>query len=208
MRVFRLTSKFRCFSQVLYRGMRTRLCKSRTLNIAVRYSTFGNVDNLRVFKLNPSMKYLLEIRFEDKNFNAIFFLVSVYELNSDEEADNLLREIKFSIERNGAIILSSHYNRIESDSQRASLYKYYNFRLNKANASIKVEEYYLHNPNQKKRLYENLREKLFNSENSIAKIGEKYKIPVKVFEKDKFKPFNGEYFYYSIELLKPDNQKG
>ena len=36
MRVFGLASKFWGFSQVLYRGMRTRLCKSRTLHIAVR----------------------------------------------------------------------------------------------------------------------------------------------------------------------------
>ena len=37
MRVFVLASKFWGFSQVLYRGMRTRLCKSRTLHIAKRY---------------------------------------------------------------------------------------------------------------------------------------------------------------------------
>ena len=37
MRVFRLVSKFWSFSQVLYRGTRMHLCKSRTLHIAKRY---------------------------------------------------------------------------------------------------------------------------------------------------------------------------
>ena len=46
MRVFRLTSKFRDFSQVLYRGMRTRLRKSRTLHIAVRW---GAIRSSKVF---------------------------------------------------------------------------------------------------------------------------------------------------------------
>ena len=36
MRVSGLASKFWSFNQVLYRGMRTRLCKTRTLHIAVR----------------------------------------------------------------------------------------------------------------------------------------------------------------------------
>ena len=42
MRVFGLESKFWSFSQVLYRGMRTRLRKSRTLHIAVRCAAVSN----------------------------------------------------------------------------------------------------------------------------------------------------------------------
>ncbi len=50
MRVFGLTSKFLNFSQVLYRGIRTRLCKSRTLHIAVRWAPIDKNRKLTVKK--------------------------------------------------------------------------------------------------------------------------------------------------------------
>jgi len=89
MRVFRLASMFWSFSRVLYRGMRTRFCKSRTLHIAVRYRQCG-----RVLK----NKYMDKRKFEElinrSEGTKIDFKRQQYDLKNDKSGEKTANFIK------------------------------------------------------------------------------------------------------------------
>lgn len=150
------------------------------------------------------MEYLIDLRFEDKDYNAIVHFVATFTAKDDSEAKLFIDELIAGFKRRGVIIFPSTYYRIDNDPDlRERSYEYYQFCKTRATASIEVEQFILDNPDQNKSLVENLTERLFAGENSTAKIGNEYKIPVRVLDKQTRNPITGEFYYFTIEHLIP-----
>jgi len=150
------------------------------------------------------MEYILEIRFDDKNYNAIIHFVSTFITKSEEEAKLFVDELVEGFKRGGAIVLSGTYNRLDNNPElRSRQYEFYEFYMSRATANIQIEQFILDTPDQNKTLANNLTERLMNGEDSTAIIGKKYNIPVRVMEKDSRNPIKGDIFYYNVEHLIP-----
>ena len=150
------------------------------------------------------MEYLIDLRFEDKGYNAIVHFVATFTAKDDSEAKLFIDELVAGFKRRGVVIFPSTYYRIDNDPElRERSYEYYQFCKTRATASIEVEQFILDNPDQNKSLVENLTERLFAGENSTANIGNEYKIPVRVVDKQTRNPITGEFYYFTIEHLIP-----
>jgi len=150
------------------------------------------------------MEYLIDLRFEDKDYNAIIHFVATFVTKDENEAKLFIDELVAGFKRRGVVIYPSTYYRIDNDQQlKERSYEYYQFCKTRATASIEVEQFILENPDQNKSLAENLTEKLFNGEKSTANIGNEYKIPVRVYDKQTRNPITGEFYYFTIEHLIP-----
>ncbi len=150
------------------------------------------------------MEYSIELRFEDKNYNAVIHFFSTFTANDDNEAELFCTEIKAGLLRQGVQVFQLTNLRIgDNPILKERMYEYHNFFLTRATASIKIDQFYVENPDQKKSLYENLTEKLFSGEDSTANIGRKFDIPVRVLDKDTRNPIAGEFYYFFIEHLIP-----
>jgi len=152
------------------------------------------------------MEYIIEIKFEDKGYNALIHFVSTFVANSEKEARLLVDELVEGFKRNETFVLSGQYIRIDNnEKQRERQLEYFEFCKARATASIEIEQFLLNKPDQTKTLIDNLTEQFFKGENATAKIGNKYKIPVRVTDKKTRNPISGEFFYYSVEHLIPKN---
>ncbi|MFI1770259.1 hypothetical protein [Thalassobellus citreus] len=150
------------------------------------------------------MEFILDVRFEDNNYNAIIHLVTTLTANSEQEAQLFINELTESFKRKDILVLNGTFNRIDNNPIfRERQYEYYQFCKSKATATIGIEQFFLENPDQTKSLVENLTEKLLKGENSTAKIGNEYKIPVRVIDKETRNPINGEFYFMNIEHLIP-----
>lgn len=153
------------------------------------------------------MEYLIDLRFEDKEYNAIIHFVATFIVKDEYEAISFIDELEASFKRKGVVIYPSTYYRIDNDQQlRERSYEYYQFCKSRATASIEIEQFILDSPDQNKSLSENLTDKLFKGENATAKIGKEYKIPVRVYDKQTRNPIVGEFYYLTIEHLVPKGQ--
>jgi len=152
------------------------------------------------------MEYLLDVKFEDNNYNAVIHLVTTLKAKSDEEARIFVDELVEGFKRRKITVLNGSYTRIDHDPEyRKSQYEYYNFCLKRATASVKIEQFIFENPDQTKSLVDNLTERLLNGENSTAKIGKEYNIPVRITEKETRNQIEREFFFQNIEHLIPMN---
>lgn len=150
------------------------------------------------------MEFLLEVRFEDKGYNASVHFVTTFTANDEEEAKLFLQELRAGLQRRDLKIYSVNYSRIDDNpGLRISLLRYYEFHKAISTATIQIEQFKLENPDQTKNLSENLIEKLFNGENSTALIGKKYNLPIRVVDKETKSPLRGEIYYLNIEHLIP-----
>ncbi|KIX19815.1 hypothetical protein SY27_17345 [Flavobacterium sp. 316] len=150
------------------------------------------------------MEYFLELKFEDSNYNALIHFATTFLTNSEAEGKLFVEELLSAFQRRKVMILSYSYNRIDNNPElRERMYEYHDFYLNRATASIQVEQFHVENPNQEKSLWDNLIGKFFEGEDSTANIGNKYEIPVRVVDKKTRNPINSEFYYFSVEQLIP-----
>ena len=150
------------------------------------------------------MEYLIDLRFEDKGYSAIVHFVATFTAKDDNEAKLFIDELIAGFKRRSVVIFPSSYYRIDNDPElRERSYEYYQFCKSRATATIEVEQFILDSPDQNKSLVENLTERLFAGENSTAKIGNEYKVPVRVYDKQTRNPITGEFYYFTIEHLIP-----
>jgi len=152
------------------------------------------------------MEYLIDIKFEDKNYNAIIHFVTTLTAQSNNEAKLFLDELVDGFKRRDIFVLNGTYNRIDNNPElRERQYEYYQFCLSIATVNIQIGQFVFETPNQNKSLIENLTERLLSGENSTAQIGSKYEIPVRVMEKGTRNPIAGEFYFCNIEHLIPNN---
>ncbi len=150
------------------------------------------------------MEYLIDLRFEDKDFNAIVHFVATFIVKDVYNAISFICELEADLKRKGVVIHSLTYYRIDNDPMlKERSYIYCQFCKSRATASIEIEQFILDSPDQNKSLAENLTDKLFNGESSTAKICNKYKIPVRVYDKQTRKPITCEFYYFTIVHLTP-----
>jgi hypothetical protein len=150
------------------------------------------------------MEYILDIKFEDNNYNAIIHFVTTLTTGSEPEAKLFIDELIAGFKRRKITVLHGTYNRIDNDNLlKERQYEYYNFCLKRATANIQIEQFVFENPDQNKTLIDNLTERLLNGKDSTAKIGSKYNIPVRVTEKETRNPIEAEIFFCNIEQLIP-----
>jgi len=150
------------------------------------------------------MEYLLDVKFEDNNYNATIHLVTTLIANSNEEAQLFVDELLEGFRRKNCIVLNETYKRIDHDPElKERQYEYYQFCKSKSTATIGIEQFHFINPDQTKSLVENLTERLLNGENSTAQIGRKYKIPIRVTDKETRNLISGEFYFMNIEHLIP-----
>jgi hypothetical protein len=151
------------------------------------------------------MEYLIDLRFEDKSYNALVHFVATFKVKNVNEASDFVNELLSGFNRRNVIVFSSNYHQIDNDPiLRQRSYEYSQFCQKQATASIQIEQFILEDPDQTKSLADNLIEKLFNGEKSTAKIGAEYNIPVRVLDKKTRNPISGEFYYFTIEHLIPN----
>lgn len=154
------------------------------------------------------MEYLIDLKFEDTGYNAIIHLVATFIANDENAAQLFINELIAGFKRKNVIIYPSTYYRIDNDLQlKERSYEYYQFCKSRATSSIEIEQFILEAPDQNKSLVENLTDKVFNGEKSTAKIGKEYNIPVRVSNKETRNPISGEFYYFTIEHLIPEEKK-
>ena len=150
------------------------------------------------------MVYFIEIRFEDPGYNAIVHFLSTYAVNDDREAAKLCSELLAAIRRQGGIFISSTSYRIDHDPQLvARTHQYSIFFQTIATASIEISQFRFESPDQTQSLIDNLMNKFYNGESSIAEVGRKYNIPARVKDKTSKNPIGGELYYFHLEHLIP-----
>ena len=150
------------------------------------------------------MEFLIDLRFEDKGYNAIIHFFATFTAKNETEAAHFYQELIAAFLRRDVIIFPSTYVRIDNDPRlRERTYEYHQFHLSRATAKVKIEQFLMEDPDQNKSLWDNLTEKFFSGENSTAKIGNKYNIPVRVYDKQTRNPISEEFYYFSIEHLIP-----
>lgn len=148
------------------------------------------------------MKYYLEVRFEDINYNARIYFALAIKVHSEEEAKTFHSEIISAFERRKVAILHSCYEPILQENEFLNKHNLY---LENATHYIDIDQFHMENPDQNKSLYENLVEKVFTNEDSVAEIGNKFKIPVRVIDKEMQTPITDEIYYFSLQHLIPKN---
>jgi hypothetical protein len=154
------------------------------------------------------MEFILDIRFDDNNYNAVIHLVTTLTANSNTEAKLFVDELMEGFRRRDIIVLNGSYKRIDNDATlRERQYEYYEFCKTRVTATIDIEQFVFENPNQNKSLIDNLTERLLNGENSTAQIGNKYKIPIRVTDKVTRNPIDGEFYFMNIEHLIQKNEQ-
>lgn len=150
------------------------------------------------------MEYLIELRFEDKGYNAIIHFLATFNAKDDAESQLFVEELIAGFTRKGVDVFPPTYYRIDNNPQlKERSREYYEFYRARATATIEIEQFLLDNPKQNKSLFENLTERLFAGEDSTAKIGNKYKIPVRVVDKNTRNPIAGDIYYFTVEHLIP-----
>lgn len=151
------------------------------------------------------MEFIIDLKFEDKNYNAIVHFVTTFIAKDNNEAKMFFDELVAGFLRKGVKLYpTSTYSRIDdSPESKKSSYEYYDFYLNNATASIPVEQFFLEDPDQNKSLIENLTSKVLTGQDSTAIIGQKYQIPVRVTDKETRNIIKGEFYYFYIEHLLP-----
>lgn len=148
------------------------------------------------------MEFLIDLRFEDKEYRAIVHFVATFLAKDEDEARLFVDELIAGFKRRGVVIFPSTYKRIDNDLElRERSYEYHQFCLSRATAHIEIEQFYLENPDQNKSLWDNLLEKFFAGENSTASIGRKHNIPVRVMDKETRNPILDEFYYFTVEHL-------
>lgn len=154
------------------------------------------------------MEYLLDVRFEDNNYNAVIHLVTTLTAKSNAEAQIFIDEIVQGFRRKNITIQNGSYTRIDHDPElRERQFEYYQFCKSRATASVQIEQFVFENPDQTKTLVDNLTDRLLKGENSTAQIGNRYNIPVRVTESETRNPIEGEFFFLNIEQLIPKVKK-
>lgn len=148
------------------------------------------------------MEYLLEIKLDDKNYNAIVHFVSVFHATSNEEAKVFSDYLVDGFKRNGFLTLSATYTELDSEELKNRQYQYIQFCLSRATATVNIDQFLIKDPNQAKSLAENLTDKVMNGDISTATIGKKYQIPIRVLNKETLEPIK-EIYYCNIEQLFP-----
>ncbi len=151
------------------------------------------------------MEYIVELRFEDRGYNAVVHFMATFVVQSERDAQLFVDELIAGIKRNGiTIFFYVQYNRLDNNPQlKARMYEYYQFYKSRATASIKIEQYLLENPDQTKSLAENLSDCFFNGEDCTAMVGPKYNIPVRVTDKSTGNTIAADIFYSTVEHLIP-----
>lgn len=150
------------------------------------------------------MEFILDIRFEDINYNAIVHFITTLEVDSEDKAELFKNELIEGFKRKGVYVLFGTFHRLDNNPDlRNSQYEYYRFYMSRATATVKIEQFVLENPNQSESLIENLTSKFFNGEKSTAVIGNEYNIPVRVMDKATRNPIDGDFYYSTIEHLIP-----
>jgi hypothetical protein len=150
------------------------------------------------------MEYLIDLKFEDPHYNALVHFVATFTVKNANEARAFIDELIAGFKRKNVEVYPSRYYRIDNDlALRKRSYEYYNFFRSISTASVEIEQFFIEEPNQTKSLIENLTEKFFGGEDSIANIGEKYNLPVRVLDKESKNPLYGDIYYFSVEHLIP-----
>jgi hypothetical protein len=153
------------------------------------------------------MEFLIDLRFEDPGYNAMIHFLSTFTAKDTHEAQHFYDELIASFKRKKVILLPSSYIRIDNNPElRESTYEYHEFYKTRATASIQIEQFFVSSPDQSKTLWNNLIKKFLEGEDSVAKIGRTYDIPVRASDINTRNPISGEFYYFSIEHLIPKNQ--
>lgn len=148
------------------------------------------------------MEYLFDLKFEDPGYNAIVHLVYTLNVSNDNEARIFYKELISSFKRENVNLFLSNFYRIDIDQEtKDSIYQYLDLCFKRATASIKIKQYILKDPDQSKSLADNLIQKLLAGEDSTARYGNQYNIPVRVTDKKTREPISGEFYYFNIEHL-------
>lgn len=149
------------------------------------------------------MIFLLDIHFEDSNFDVLVHLVTTLDVSTAEEADLFKNELVAALIRNKVDI--TFCTCIQIDNNR-ELYETqmlgYAKALERATTTILIEQFLLKEPDQSKTLGQNILNKIFDGEDSVASIGRRYNIPVRVKEKTTGNSFK-EVYYFGLEHLIP-----
>ncbi|KQO32814.1 hypothetical protein ASF10_20390 [Flavobacterium sp. Leaf82] len=150
------------------------------------------------------MEYLIDLKFEDTNYDALVHFVATFNVNSESEAKLFVDEFKAAFERKKVVINLMRYYRIDNDSEllKRSL-NYYEFCKSLCTASINIEQFIIKNPDQTKTLVENMMNNFFSGKDSTAFIGEKYNFPVRVLDKETRNSLSNDIYYFAIEHLIP-----
>ncbi|MHA8068815.1 hypothetical protein ACS6L2_05975 [Aquirufa ecclesiirivi] len=150
------------------------------------------------------MEFLIDLRFEDKGYNAIVHFVATFISKDENEAMLFYNDLKAGFKRCGGVILLASCYRIDNDKKlKDRSFEYYQFCQNRATATVEITQFILDNPDQNKTLVDNLTERLFQGKFSTAQLGNKYKIPVRVMDKETRNPISGELYYFTLEHLIP-----
>jgi hypothetical protein len=152
------------------------------------------------------MEFLIDLRFEDKMYNALIHFVATFKVKDQAEAKIFVDELLAGFQRRKIVIYTIHYYRIDHDEEfRSQKYDYCEYIKSKATAKIQIEQFFVENPDQNKSLVENLMQKFFEGENSIARIGNKYNLPVIARDLKTRNPIPADFYYFTLEHLIPKN---
>jgi len=144
------------------------------------------------------------LKFEDKHYDALVHFVATFIVSKEQEAKTFVDELSSAFQRKEVTFKVLRCYRIDNDAELLQLSRdYHNFQHSISTATIKIERFFLENPDQTKTLAENMTEKFFTGLDSTALIGQKCNIPVRVLEKESRNPLTNDIYYFTVEHLTP-----
>jgi hypothetical protein len=117
------------------------------------------------------MEYLIDLKFEDKNYDALVHFVATFVVIEPQEAKIFVDELYAAFERKNIKINIVRYYRIDNNPELFQRSKdYHNFQNSISTATIQIEQFHIDNPDQTKTLIENMMEKYFSGKDSTTLI--------------------------------------
>jgi hypothetical protein len=150
------------------------------------------------------MEFILEAKFEQNELPVIVHFVSSFTAPDDNVAKTFYYEFLEGLRRKKVILFMSNYHRIDHDPELYNRsHDYINFMYGHATTKVDIDVFYIENPDQAKSVAENQVHNFFSGKDSVAHLGKRVRIPVKVTDKETREPIKDEFFYFSFEHIRP-----
>lgn len=153
------------------------------------------------------MEYYLEVRFLDRNYDASIHFATTFTASTEANAEQFFNELISALKRRKVDILNSDHFRIDNNPTLKELtLKNHKLYLSRSTCSIKIDQYYIEDPDQNMSITENLLQKLNVGKKPIAEVARGVNIPVIGKDRQTNDDIRNDVYYFTLEHLSPKSE--
>ncbi|MCY1662758.1 hypothetical protein [Chryseobacterium sp. SL1] len=150
------------------------------------------------------MEFYLDLRFIDTNYDASVHFATIYTASTEASAKQFFSELLAALERRKVNIIAKYNDRIDNNPElRKRSLENHNFYLTKSSAHIKIDHYYIEDPDQSMSITENLLQKFYSDKEPVAELARRVNVPVIVKDRQTRDDIRNDFYYFTLEHLTP-----